>query len=57
MMVTLPFESIFGSELLEVCVFIKLFELCIGFLFVGSSGDYSGLLAFKKRRMDIPCCV
>jgi hypothetical protein len=32
-MVTLPFESIFGSGLLVVCVFLKLLwdiELCIG---------------------------
>jgi hypothetical protein len=38
MMVTLHYESIFGSELLEVCVFIKFLDcvwvLCLWFLLV-----------------------
>jgi hypothetical protein len=49
MMVTLHYESIFGSELLEVCVFLKLFGLCIGVVLMVSSGEYSDGWHFGKE--------
>jgi len=54
-MVTLPFESNFGSGLLVVCVFVfflncyAIFELCSGVVSMVSYGDYFVLLALQKN--------
>jgi hypothetical protein len=58
-MVTLPFESIFGSGLLASVCFLScygIFELCIGVVSVVSYGDYSDCWHLKKEWLCSPCC-